>query len=389
MATDSANSDKLLQRIRSRSRDSNTLPPPVPAPPPEAPAEKSNEGRSRLGIAVFVFVGTFLGSLLGVFADFNEALGTFELVQNAFSPKLCIVGSNTILGDGIGMAADWTEAFEAEHDASLDVRGIGSVSGIQEAIDGGCVNVLAMSEPMTDDQYTRLTGSGVTIDCATEIGYDVIAFVTDINNTTASLRTGQIISILRGGIDNWRSVGQYVRPIYILARSGSGTTEYVLMNLAYYTPTEEDPFPPDAPYYECDSNSDCLDMTLATRGSIYWVSTAWMRTQPTEYLRVIPILQGDERPLNPLHDDVNLEDYHSALVRPLYMYVLSGPDTDPAMTELAREYLRYVRSVDGQQVLEDHYFYNHFSKPATIPVDLPDGFFTENDGPRQICRQTP
>jgi len=362
------------------------------SPPQSAPRSASTtkpERRFRLSTGFLVFIGSLLGSLIGVAADFGQAADTFERVQSLFYPELCIVGSNTILGDGIMMATDWGAEFQERQDVRVTVRGVGSVRGVEQAVNGDCVHILAMSEPMTERQYQLLRDAGITLECAAEIGYDVIAFVSDIQNRTSAILERNLSSILMGRIKNWAQIGNGApQAIRIFARPGSGTTEYVLLNAAQYSDpdiTDNEYFPPDSNYESCSSNTECLDQTLATPGSLYWVSTAWMRTQPERYLRVIPILRGDEAAINPLGDNVNLDEYPNSLIRPLYLYVLSSAGLDDRSEQVARDFLQYVRSVHGQEVLESYHFYTFFDQPNDVDVIMPPGFERLPDGSRPVC----
>ncbi len=340
-------------------------------------------------IGIFIFLGTLLGSLLGATADFSEAMDSVQRVREAFYPELCIVGSNTILGDGIAMSGEWEAEFEKEHDVRIRIEGIGSVKGVERAVEGGCVHILAMSEPMLDSQYQALTDADMELQCATEIGYDVIAFVTDINNKrpnttqTPVIDENNLAKILRGEITNWQDANGPDVPIYLLARPGSGTTQVVLLR---YVNLPD--FPAETIYFACDSNDGCLDMTLSTPGSLYWVSSAWMRTQPEEYLRVVPILRGDDFPDSPLSENFDIANYPYKLVRPLYFYVLNGKGMDQESVELAEAFLAYVRSVKGQQILGEYGFYEHFNRPLNVKVEYPSGsgFELESAGPRMVCR---
>lgn len=351
--------------------------------------EDAKERRRQTGILpIVLFLGTLMGSLLGATADFGETVDTFNQFRSVTYPKLCIVGSNTILGEGLGMAEDWAVAFEEDHNVRVDVQGIGSTAGVQAAADGECANILAMSEPMTRPQENTLRDAGVEITCAAEIGYDVVAFVTHNNNPVDVLLDRQLRSILRGEVDNWSQVFGDEQPIFILAREGSGTTEFVMLNVANYRPTTQQPFPPGALNYNtCDSNDDCLDRTLSTPGSLYWVSVGWLRTQPEEYLSVLPILRrDDDAPINPLVDDIDVTTYPSDLIRPLYLYVLENSGTTDRETELAIDFLRFVRGVQGQQIVEQYGFFNHFINPPDVPVPLPEGFTREPGRTPRICQ---
>lgn len=357
---------------------------------PSSPAPKrESRGGIQLGTGLIIFLATLLGSLLGVAADIGDAASTVDQIRSLFDPELCVVGSNTILGDGITMAADWERAFEAENAVRVTIDGIGSVRGVERAASGGCVHVLAMSEPMTDVQYNSLLNAGITIRCSAEIGYDVIAFVTDINNALPAILSRDLANILTGRTRDWSEIGGETRPIRLLARPGSGTTEFVLINVARYRDadiTDDQYFPPDTNYQACASNQQCLDLTLATPGSLYWVSSAWMRTQPTEYIRIMPILRGDERPVNPLTQEVDLDLYPNSLIRPLYFYVLNAAGINAETSRNAEEFLTFVRSIRGQQILEQYSFYTFFDRPTDVDVVLPPGFEPDAEGLRPVCR---
>ncbi|MCK6576470.1 MAG: substrate-binding domain-containing protein [Anaerolineae bacterium] len=303
-------------------------------------------------------------------------------------PELCIAGSNTILGDGLALAHEWSDAFEASHNVRVRIEGVGSVRGVENAIHGECVHVLAMSEPMTDTQYIGLTTNGVTLQCAAEIGFDVIAFVTHSTNPLAALNARDLRGILVGATRNWDEVGGADLPIRIYARPGSGTTDIVLQKAARYRDAnifDDQYFPPNSGYMSCESNGDCLNQTLSTPGSLYWVSTAWMRTQPEEYIRVLPILQGDERAIDPLREDVDLNEYFTPMIRPLYFYVVNTQGMSAETAALARQFLTYVRSVQGQEILEKYHFYTFFNPPRELTIELPPGFEPDASGLRPVC----
>lgn len=390
-------SDNLTRRKRTTQANGEERPRRRRATPEETQStqtetenqKKSGDGggRSRLtGTAILVFLGSMLGTLLGTFTSINDMFDSLDRVQEVFNPptQLCVAGSNTILGEGLGMAAQWEVAYEEANPIDVVIQGIGSLAGVEAAVSGDCVHVLAMSEAMTNEQYRTLEENGVGLQCAAEIGYDVIAFVTDQNNDLHNILERRMESILTGRITNWSEVrGGEDQPIYIHARPGSGTTDYVLKQFRYELGAEL--LPPRANYIECYGNSECLDMTLATPGSLYWVSTAWMRTQPPRYLRVLPILQGDEAAINPLVDDFDIRAYPNQLVRPLYMYVLDSPNMNADQRQQAVDFLTYVRSVSGQQILEDNHFYTYFARPLEVQVEFPPGFEERDEGLRPVC----
>lgn len=372
--------------------------PPAPRPTPAESDEKSENNGLRLS-AILVFMGSLLGSLIGTFTSVNDMFDSLDRVNDLLNPPttLCIIGSGTILGEGLGMAAAWETDFEARRDdVDIDVNATGSLGGLDAAINGDCANVLAMSEAMTAEQQSSLEQAGIQITCAAEIGYDIIAFVTDNNNKLRSVEDNEMGNILDGDITNWSQIQGYNvdQPIFIYYRDGSGTTDYVLKSfgvrdglaaLDVQSLGVDNGIQPNASYLQCGSNSACLDATLSTSGAVYWVSTSWMRTQPEQYLRVLPILWRDERPINPLRDNFRIEEYPNRLIRPLYMYALNNASTSADSQALAQDYLRYIRGVDGQQILESYHFYNHFNQPTDVQLDLPSEFEPRPNQPRRAC----
>lgn len=361
--------------------------------------------RLSLGTAALVFLGSLFGSMLGTIADAGEAIRNLQELQVLTYPDICVVGSDTILGEELGMAAAWEDAFEENNDVRIKLVATGSGRGVQMAAaqgtdefndladeyapagspDCNSVEVIAMSEPMTEEQQATLAENDVEIACAAEIGYDIVVFITDINNPIREVVSRDMTSVLRGRIDNWNRLStRYAQPITILVRAGSGTTEVVLDRMALWDSEGGETFP-EANYEVCDSNDDCLNRTLSTRGSLYWVSAAWMSTQPEQYLRVLSVSDGDTRSANPLEEDVVLSNYLPQLMRPLYMYVVKTDETSDEELQFAQDFLRYIRGVNGQQILEENFFYTHFDAPRSIVVPLPEGFDPVGTPSRSIC----
>ena len=340
----------------------------------------------RMNTALLVFFGTLLGSLIGAAADFGGAIETFERFQSLSYPEICVVGSSTILEEGQGMAAAWKAAFEETHNARIKINSTGSTGGIDVVADDGCAHILAMSEPMSLEQQQRIETSGTEITCAAEIGYDIIVFVTDINNPVTIAPRRAIVALLKGTEQRWGHVSTaFDEPATVIARLESGTTDLVMRQFAGVDTNGARDFPPYGNYVFCDSNAECLDKTLSINGSLYWVSAAWIRTQP-EYFQVVSIVFGDDTSVNPLEADIDLDEYPAVLQRPLYLYVVKNSSASDEQMQLAREFLQFVRGVEGQQILEQNMFYAHFDQPNEVPVPLPEGFDPPGTLGREICK---
>jgi ABC-type phosphate transport system substrate-binding protein len=363
-------------------------------------------------LAVVIFFSSLLGTLIGLGADIGDFIGSIGQIQEIINPPptLCVAGSDTMLGS-LSIGPKWEAKFEELHRIDVQINATGSTAGVRLATQGGCVDILAMSEPITSEQYQNLRDANIEMHCAAEVGFDVVAFVTNINNPMVNdvrspnnandthppirpILFNEIRDILRGTIRDWSQLSNWSgiknttnNPIIIWARPGSGTTEFVLNNVARFTITPDAQFPPNALYLACESNEVCLSKTLETQGSLYWVSIAWMKTQPPNYLRAVSILEGDVRPVNPLTETINLQEYPKTLIRPIYLYALKKAQTTPETLRIAETFLSFARGVDGQLLLEEVGFYTHFARPVEVAVPFPEAYFQIREGqPRQICK---
>lgn len=358
-------------------------------------ALKAADAHSDRRLAFLVFMATLAGNLIALVAGLADATSLIVPVLDLVSPvpSLTIAGSTTILGPELQLTEDWIQDYrtlnmvtlnlpiagEVERTTAFYVEAVGTLRGVELAA-AHRAQLLAASEAFGPNETAQLASVGVTIACAAPIGYDVIAFVTDITNSlTRPLVRAELVGLLSGKIQDWSEVGGPAGPITVFAREGSGTTDLVLRE--YLGQSE---LPPHI--FHCHSQADCLNLTLSTPGSLYWVSAAWLQTQPNNYLRPVLVELGDGPAANPLSEEFRPERYPSELVRPLYMYVLEHPQINPRSTELGRHFLAYVRGTRGQQLLEEHHFYTYFDPPAGVALQLPPGFGPQVGAPPVVCR---
>ncbi len=375
----------------------------------------SSDRNSNSRLALAVFFATLLGTLIGLAADLNDALAVlgplYEITDP--SPRIHLVGSSTMLGEGLKLATAWREEFvkrktqtvnldpfgELERPPFFDITSVGSVKGV-ELIADGSGQILASSEPINPDYLTRLQRENIELECAAEVGYDIIAFVSDASTELPMLTTRQISGILAGLIDNWMELGGPDKPLQLVIRHGSGTTDLVLRR---FTDSPEYP----RRHIPCHGNDECLNITLNTPGSLYFVSTAWLFTQRgaaaeiaartlsnspgqqrvSTFLNVVPLANPLGDLVNPLDPQLDLDQYPRDLVRPLYLYVFRHPKTPQPVIDLARDFMFFVRSLPGQAITQTHYFFTFFKPPEGIVIgsDLPRGFVTR-DGVPTVCR---
>ena len=343
----------------------------------------------------------FLIGVLGILANLSEVSAfTLDYYQNVnLNPPVNVVGSNTVLGDGVGVAQDWQTTYQDSHSihqlmlgfydlerpgVKLLIDGQGSEAGVEQTI-AGDGHLLVKSKPLSFEQAQQLRQAGLTIECAAPLGYDVVVFVTNLDNQVPEVSLRDLKSILNGSITNWSQVGGADLPIKIMAREGSGTTEFVLQQL-----TGSAQFSPEvaSQVINCGHDNDqCLNMALSSPGALYWVSSAWLHTQPSQYIEPILIRDGVDEPISPFAENFVVSDYTSDLVRPLYMYVLSGSGIEAETTATATDFFHFIRSIKGQEILETHHFFTYLRPPEGSQLTLPKGFgFDENTQIVTTCR---
>jgi ABC-type phosphate transport system substrate-binding protein len=290
----------------------------------------------------------------------TEQRTTTPASDSATAPAtaLCLRGSNTILGTE--MAGTWRETFAQEQNIDIQIDDTGTQAAVEATLAGECVNLLAASEALTEDQINQLAAADIRVGDQTIIGRDVIVFVTNPGNSVAGVTVAQLAEILLGSITNWEAVGGADQPIQVFLRTGSGTTNEVFIVIADFEPfvtVPGEPFPPDPDFIACGEdggNAACLEQAQTTPGALYWSSKALIAGYD---LRVIPILTADGTSVDPGAPDFDPDAYPEALQRPLYMYPLDRAGTDDAAAvNAAQTFLDYILSDAGRQVLADQGF---------------------------------
>jgi len=355
--------------------------------------EKERKQGGRL--AIFLFLATLLGSLLGAAADLSEADGLFLPIVERLDPgpQLHISGSDTVLGDRVDVATEWKQEFirmaqtvvrvpilgSIERSPHIDIETTDYLTSFESAREGGA-SLLIVTEPMTEMTQEKMEEGGITTRCAAVIGFDVIAFVTYLDNEGPPLSRQDISNILTGQITDWSKLGWPTHPINVLADPASGATDIVLQKL-----TGSKEF--RSHFIKCTSNVKCLDMALATPGSFYGVSASWLKDQPARYLNSIAIENGTHPPQDPLQDNFNPDWYPKDLIRPLYIYAFSGNPVASSSADLATEFVQFVRGARGQEILEENDFYTYFHPPIHVTPELPPGFGPRSNDTPVVCKQ--
>ena len=266
----------------------------------------------------------------------NHILGGFALVillltavfgagciSTEDTETISIAGSTTVLP--VAQAA--AEEYMNQHsNADIQVSGGGSGVGATSVI-GGTADIGMLSRDLKASEKEGNTLKEFVV------GKDVIALVGHPSNTVADLSLEQVKAIYQGTITNWKDVGGADSEIVLIGRdSSSGTREF----FTEFVLNKEDAA---KEMQELNSNGAVAQAVSITPGAIGYVSLEYV----DDSLKAFSI--GG---VAPTVDNVISGIYE--INRPLLMVTNGEPEG------LAADYLAFILSEEGQQILKDSGF---------------------------------
>ena len=266
----------------------------------------------------------------------NHILGGFALVillltavfgagciSTEDTETISIAGSTTVLP--VAQAA--AEEYMNQHsNADIQVSGGGSGVGATSVI-GGTADIGMLSRDLKASEKEGNTLKEFVV------GKDGIALVGHPSNTVADLSLEQVKAIYQGTITNWKDVGGADSEIVLIGRdSSSGTREF----FTEFVLNKEDAA---KEMQELNSNGAVAQAVSITPGAIGYVSLEYV----DDSLKAFSI--GG---VAPTVDNVISGIYE--INRPLLMITNGEPEG------LAADYLAFILSEEGQQILKDSGF---------------------------------
>lgn len=247
--------------------------------------------------------------------------------------RLSMKGSDTM----IVLAQRWAEGYMRSHEArTIEVSGGGSGTGVA-ALLNGTTDVANMSRPLRDSERTQLAQRGGT-PTETPVALDAIAVYVHRDNPIPSLTIDQLAQIYRGRITRWSELGGADRPIVLYSRENNSGTyayfkEHVLDDLDFAAAAQT------LPGTAAVINAVARDPNSIGYGGIGYGSG----------VRTVPIAGEDGTPIEPTMENATSGRY------PLARYLFMVTPDEP--TGVAREFLDWVRSPEGQALVENAGFY--------------------------------
>ena len=266
----------------------------------------------------------------------NHILGGFALVillltavfgagciSTEDTETISIAGSTTVLP--VAQAA--AEEYMNQHsNADIQVSGGGSGVGATSVI-GGTADIGMLSRDLKASEKEGNTLKEFVV------GKDGIALVGHPSNTASDLSLEQVKAIYQGTITNWKDVGGADSEIVLIGRdSSSGTREF----FTEFVLNKEDAA---KEMQELNSNGAVAQAVSITPGAIGYVSLEYV----DDSLKAFSI--GG---VAPTVDNVISGIYE--INRPLLMITNGEPEG------LAADYLAFILSEEGQQILKDSGF---------------------------------
>jgi len=278
-----------------------------------------------LGIAAVIAAAVLISGCIGGNGGTEPGGGT----GTELTGSLTVTGSTTVLP----IAQQAADAFMDKHPkVNIQVSGGGSGVGVQ-AIGTNTADIGMASRELKDEEKTSYPNLVQHV-----VAGDGIAIIADKNNPVSFLTEEQIKKMYKGEITNWKELGGNDQEIVVVNRdSASGTREFFhehVMKKEDFTKTA----------LEKNSNGAVKTTVQGTPGAIGYVGLGYVNSD----IKAIKIKTPDGYLAEPTVANVLNNKY--PIARNLNMF------TDGQPTGLAKEYLDFIKSGEGQKIVEDEGF---------------------------------
>ena len=242
--------------------------------------------------------------------------------------KLRVSGSTTLFPIA-QVAAD--AYMEKNGNADIQVSGGGSGVGVQ-AVGEGTTDIGMSSREITGAEKAQYPGL-VPVDVAT----DAVVLIVNPSNPVTALTLDQVRGLYNGTYQGWNTVGgSLTSPVIIGRDSASGTRVYfseAVMKNEKYRPEMR----------EMNSNGAVKQAVAQTPSAIGYVGLGFVDST----VKAVKIYSNGQ-PVAPTIATVLAHQY--PISRPLYLITKGQP------AGLAKDYIDFILSPDGQKIVQDQGF---------------------------------
>ncbi len=250
------------------------------------------------------------------------------------SSTLTIKGSDTM----VILAQNWAQAFmKANPGRVVQVSGGGSGTGVAALING-TADLANASRPMKDKEKKKLRDRRGAEAKEFRVALDALAVYVSADNPIDSLTIPQLKKIFRGQTTNWKDVGGADRAIVLYSRENNSGTyayfkEHVLDNEDFAATAQTLP-----------GTAAVINAVSKDKAGIGYGGIGY-----SEGVRTVNVATADGDPVEPNMANATSGKY--PLSRFLNVYSVGEP------SGVAKEYLDFILSSDGQKVVEGVGYY--------------------------------
>jgi len=247
------------------------------------------------------------------------------------------------------LAQNWAQAFmNANPGKILQVSGGGSGTGVAALING-TADLANASRPMKDKEKKQLKDRRGAEPKEFRVALDALAVYVSAENKIESLTIPQLKKIFRGQTTNWKDVGGDDRAILLYSRENNSGTyayfkEHVLDNEDFAATVQTLP-----------GTAAVINAVSKDVGGIGYGGIGY-----SEGVRTLNVAPEGGEPVEPSMANATSGKY--PLSRFLSVYSVGEP------SGVAKEYLEFVLSSDGQKVVEGVGYYP-LPKEASAAVE--------------------
>ena len=254
--------------------------------------------------------------------------------QRRASEPLTIKGSDTM----VILAQNWAQAFmDANPGKVLQVSGGGSGTGMAALING-TADLANASRPIKDKERKQLAERRGVEAQEFRVALDALAVYVPAANKIEALSIAQLKKIFRGQVTNWKDVGGEDKPIVLYSReNNSGTYAYFKEHVL-----DDEDFAATA--QTLPGTAAVINAVSKDVGGIGYGGIAY-----AEGVRTVKVSPTDGEPVEPTMENATSGKY--PLSRFLNIYSAGEP------SGIAKEYLEFVLSPEGQKVVEGVGYY--------------------------------
>jgi phosphate transport system substrate-binding protein len=269
-------------------------------------------------------------------------LGSFLLAKPA-GKMIQIKGSDTMVNLVQILAEEYMGQTPS---AAIAVLGGGSGTGITGLINQTC-DIADHSREWKQKEIDQAWEKGVT-PRPFVVAIDGLSIVVNEKNPIDQLTVAQVGALYRGEIKNWKTLGDFPKPVSLYGRqSNSGTyvfmQEFVLGNKNYSTDMKE-----------MNGNAQIIEGLLQDEGGVGYVGVGYLYDENHQIRKGIKVLKISKEPNGTGYlptDKAAVESGAYPISRPLFMATNGKPKADVA------QFLSWIVGPEGQAIVEREGFF--------------------------------